>query len=79
MKSINFPIIERISTMGVVKQHEIREGSTVECLRCRQQFYADGDTASIGKHGNTYLTCPRCGYLGSTFFYSRQKPGRIVS
>lgn len=79
MKKVKFPIVERISTEGVVKTHEIHDGAKVECLRCHKPFYANGETASESSSGNTYLTCSHCGYMGSTFYYSRQKAGRITA
>ena len=79
MEKIKFPIVEHISTAGVVKEHVITEGAKLICLRCAKPFYADGNTASGSKNGNTYLTCPHCGYKGSTFYYARQKKGVIVA
>lgn len=76
---IQFPIVERISTEGVVKEHEIHDGALVECIRCHKPFYANGETAIEGKHGNTYLVCTHCGYKGSTYYYARQKKGKIVA
>ncbi len=78
MNKATFPIVERISTEGVVRQHEIHDGASLNCLRCSKPFYANGNTASESKRGNTYLRCPHCGYLGSTFYYSRQKVGKII-
>lgn len=79
MTKVRFPIIERISTEGVIKQHEIHDGAKVTCLRCGKPFYASGDTAFESKSGNTYLICNHCGYKGSTFYYARQKPGKITA
>ena len=79
MIKVRFPIIERISTEGVIKQHEIHDGAKVTCLRCGKPFYASGDTALETKLGNTYLVCPHCEYKGSTFYYARQKRGVIVA
>ena len=79
MAKVQFPIVERISTEGVVKQHEIHDGAKLKCLRCNKEFYANGNTASESKLGNIYLTCPHCGYKGSSFYYCRQKAGKIVA
>ena len=79
MEKAKFPIIEHISTAGVVKEHIIPEGAKLICLRCAKPFYASGDTVSESENGNTYLTCPHCDYKGSSFYYARQKSGRIVS
>lgn len=79
MVKVQFPIVERISTQGVVKEHIIPDGAKVKCLRCGEPFYANGHTAGESKSGNTYLTCPHCEYMGSTFYYARQKPGKIIA
>ena len=81
MAKVRFPIVERISTEGVIKQHEIYDGATVTCLNpyCGKPFYANGRTAIEGKLGNTYLVCPHCEYKGSTFYYARQKKGVMVA
>lgn len=80
MKKVKFPIVERISTEGVVKQYEIHLGATLTCINpyCRKPFYADGKSAVEGKFSNISLVCPHCGYQGSTFYYARQKVGKIV-
>lgn len=81
MAIVTFPIVERISTEGVVKQYTIESGAKVTCINpyCGKPFYADGKTAMVGKFWNTYLVCPHCGYKGSTFYYARQKKGVIVA
>ena len=81
MDKVTFPIVERISTEGVVKQHTIESGAKVTCINpyCGKPFYADGKTAMAGKFWNIYLVCPHCGYKGSTFYYARQKRGVIVA
>lgn len=79
MVKVKFPIVERISTEGVTKQHEIHDGAKVKCLRCSEPFYANNNTAIAEKNGNHYLVCPHCGYKGSTFYYARQKKGKIVA
>lgn len=75
---VQFPITEIISVEGVVKRHEIHDGNTVECIQCHKSFCADGKTASEESYGNHYLTCPHCGYKGSTYYYARQKAGVIA-
>lgn len=74
-----FPITEKISYSGVVREFSVYDGQKMTCIKCSKPFYANGKTAHRNRDGNTYLVCPHCEDVGSTFYYAQQRPGRIVA